>query len=159
LTDVGKLALELSYKGGRGVKGTKRYRAAIDAVAYDESGSVAEIDLKAIVEMAPIPDPVQQLRVRTPTGNVYPDFAWPDRGRIVEVDGFETHRDSVSFQRDLERQNQLMDLGWEIRRFTASDVRRESERVMADLIRFVNRPFQPFRGGLESRSSHDYSVL
>jgi very-short-patch-repair endonuclease len=159
LTDVRRLALELTVSGGRGVRGTKHYRAAINTVAYDQSDSVAEIDLKAIVEGASIPRPVQQLRVRTPSGNVYPDFAWVDRGRIVEVDGFETHRDPARFQRDLERQNQLMDLGWEIRRFTASDVRREPERVMAELIKFVNRPFQPFRGGPDSGLSDPSSVL
>lgn len=145
ITTVARLDQEVAVAGGRGVGGTRKFRRVIAAVSYDQSGSVAEIDLKQIVESAPVPRPIQQLRVRLPSGgNAYPDFAWSDRGRIVEVDGFETHRDPVSFQRDLERQNQLMNLGWEIRRFTASDVRNDPERVLRELTEFVNKPFTRF---------------
>lgn len=62
----------------------------VELVADDQSGSVSEIDLKHIVMDAPVPRPVQQLQVLLPDGsNAYPDFAWPDRMRIVEADGFE----------------------------------------------------------------------
>ena len=131
--------------GGRGVGGTRKMRRVTAAIAYDQSASVAEIDFRHIVDNAPVPRPIQQLRVRLPGGdNAYPDFAWPDRGRIVEVDGFDAHGDPVAFQRDLDRQNQLMELGWEIRRFAATDVRNHPDRVRADLCRFVNQPFHPF---------------
>lgn len=143
ITTVDVMDREVAVYGGRGVAGTRKYRRVVAAIAYDQSASVAEIDLRHIVAEAPIPMPVQQLRVRLPEGNVYPDFSWPDRGRIVEVDGFDSHRDPIRFQRDLERQNQLMDLGWEIRRFTASDIRNDPDRVRGDLIRFVNKPFEP----------------
>ena len=141
-TTVDRLDREVAVSGGRGVAGTRKYRRVVAAVSYDQSGSVAEIDLRHIVEDAPVAPPIQQLRVRLPSGdNAYPDFAWPDRRRIVEVDGFESHRDPGAFQRDLDRQNQLMDLGWEIRRFTASDIRNNPERVMSELTEFVNTPF------------------
>lgn len=145
-TTIDRLDREVAVSGGRGVAGTRKYRRVVAAVSYDQSGSVAEIDLKHIVDEAPVPTPIQQLRVRLPRGdNTYPDFAWPDRRRIVEVDGFESHRDPVAFQRDLDRQNQLMDLGWEIRRFTASDIRNNPESVMSELTEFVNRPFTRFQ--------------
>lgn len=145
-TTVVRMDQEVAVSGGRGVAGTRKFRRVIAAVSYDQSGSVAEIDLRHIVDDAPVPRPIQQLRVGLPSGdNAYPDFAWPDRGRIVEVDGFDSHRDPVAFQRDLERQNQLMDLGWEIRRFTASDIRNNPERVMSELTEFVNKPFTPFQ--------------
>jgi very-short-patch-repair endonuclease len=103
---------------------------------------VAEIDMKHIVVDAPVPMPVQQLRIRLRDGsNAYPDFTWPDRMRIVEVDGFEAHGTPEDLQRDLWRQNQLMELGWEIRRFTATDVRDRPEQVREEVIHFVNQPF------------------
>lgn len=128
--------------GGRGVKGTRRTRRVIRIVAEDQSGSVAELDLKEIIQDAPIPRPIQQLRVRLQDGsNAYPDFSWSDRMRIVEVDGFGTHGTPEQFQIDLRRQNRLMELGWDIRRFTAQEIREEPERVRAEIVRFVNAPF------------------
>jgi hypothetical protein len=145
LTTADLMDREVAISGGRGVAGTRKFRRVVAAVAYDGSGSVAEIDLKHIVEEAPVPKPIQQMRVRLPGGdNAYPDFAWPDRGRIVEVDGFESHGDPAQFERDLERQNQLMDLGWEIRRFAAADIRKRPDWVGDELTRFVNKPFEPF---------------
>ena len=92
---------------------------------------------------APVPKPIQQLRVHRPDGgNAYPDFAWPDRMRIVEVDGFGAHGTPEQLQHDLRRQNQLMELGWEIRRFTANDIRERPLEVRDEIIRFVNKPFR-----------------
>jgi hypothetical protein len=117
-------------------------RRIIGLVADDASGSPAEIDLKDIVIDAPLPLPVQQMWIPLPNGeNAYPDFSWPDRMRIVEVDGFEAHGSPDQQQHDLRRQNQLLDLGWEIRRFTATEIREEPQRVRAEIVRFVNKPF------------------
>jgi hypothetical protein len=122
---------------------TRRFRTAVRLVVADRSSSVAEIDMKHIVVDAPVPVPVQQLRIRLRDGsNAYPDFTWPDRMRIVEVDGFEAHGTPEDLQRDLWRQNQLMELGWEIRRFTATDVRDRPDQVRAEIVHFVNQPFR-----------------
>jgi hypothetical protein len=129
--------------GGRGVAGTRKFRLVVGFVADDRSGSVSEIDLKHIVFDAPVPTPVQQLRVRLlDSSNAYPDFAWPDRMRIVEVDGFEAHGTPEQLQKDLSRQNQLMELGWEIRRFTATEIRDDPQRVRSEVVRFLNKPFR-----------------
>ena len=142
LTTPDKLDLIVSTYGGRGVAGTRRMRRVVGLVANDESGSVSEIDLKYIILDAPIPRPVQQLRVRLPDGgNAFPDFAWSDRMRIVEADGFLAHGTPEQLQQDLRRQNQLMDLGWEIRRFTATEIRENATEVRAKVIDFVNKPF------------------
>jgi hypothetical protein len=143
VTTCEKVDQAIGMFGGRGVKGTRKLRLAVRIVAQDQSGSVAEIDLKHIVEEAPVPPAIQQLKVRLTTSeNAYPDFAWPDRMRIVEVDGFGAHGTPEQLQSDLRRQNLLMELGWEIRRFTATEIREEPDRVRADVIRFVNRPFR-----------------
>lgn len=143
LTTVEEIDKAVGMYGGRGVSGTRKLRRVIRSVADDQSASVSEIDLKHIVMDAPVPPPVQQLQVRLPDGtNAYPDFAWPDRMRLVEADGFEAHGTPEQLQHDLWRQNQLMDLGWEIRRFTATDIRDKPDEVRDEIVRFVNKPFR-----------------
>ncbi len=142
LTTVEALDAHVGLRGGRGVGGTRRLRRVLRVVDGDKSGSVAEIDLGQLIRTAPVPTPVQQLRILLPDGaNSYPDFSWPDRMRIVEVDGFEAHSTPEQLAHDLHRQNQLLELGWEIRRFPASKVRLQPEEVIAELTRFVMAPF------------------
>lgn len=141
LTTPDQLDLSVAEFGGRGVAGTRKMRSVVGAVHTDQSGSVAEIDLKYVVFDAPIPEPVQQLRIKMPDRtNAYPDFAWPDRKRLVEVDGFGSHGSPEELQHDLRRQNALMELGWEIRRFTASEVRLEPRRIRDEVTLFINKP-------------------
>ncbi len=45
------------------------------------------------------------------------------------------------FKRDLARQNLLMDLGWEIRRFPAQRIRDHPDEVRREVVAFVNAPF------------------
>jgi len=143
-----KLDSAIGRFGGRGVSGTKTFRRVVQRVAEDQSGSVAEIDLGSIIEDAPVPAPIQQLQIRLPQGGyAYPDFCWPDRLRLVEADGFTAHGTPEQLQHDLSRQNGLMELGWEIRRFTATEIRDEPLRVREVIIRFVNKPF---RAGLST---------
>lgn len=147
LSTVEELDKGVGLYGGRGVAGTRAMRRVVGWVADDKSGSVAEIDLRRVVINAPIPKPIQQLKVALPDGeNAYPDFSWPDRLRIVEVDGFEAHGTPEQLEHDLWRQNQLMELGWEIRRFTPSQIRDRPDEVRVQIVGFVNR--QPFRAGL-----------
>ncbi len=142
LTTPDRLDHMIGLLGGRGVAGTRRARRVLAFVAEDQSGSVAEIDLMDIILDAPVPPPVQQLEITLPDGtHAYPDCAWPDRRRIVEADGFEAHNTPEQLQHDLWRQNQLMDLSWAIRRFTATDIRDRPNEVRAEIVRFVNKPF------------------
>jgi hypothetical protein len=125
--------------GGRGVTGTRKLRRVLTIVEGDESGSPSEVDVAGLIRDAPIPAPVQQLRI--PIADIpdaYPDFGWPDRMKIVEVDGFGSHSTPEQMSRDRQRQNALMSLGWDIRRFSAQDVRRDPHKVIAEIIDFVN---------------------
>lgn len=125
--------------GGRGVKGTRKLRSVLRLVENDHSGSVSEVDVAQLIRDAPIPDPVQQLRIHLPKGrNAYPDFTWQDLLKIVEIDGFGSHSTPEQQEHDLERQNALLDLGYEIRRFSARDVRRHPQKVIAEIVRFVS---------------------
>jgi len=50
------------------------------------------------------------------------DAAFAERKLAVEVDGFAHHSSPDAFQRDRERQNRLVALGWTVLRFTWDDV-------------------------------------
>lgn len=125
--------------GGRGVSGTRKLRRVVRSVDGDVAGSPSEIDLNQLIRDAPIPRPVLQLRIERPDGiSAYPDFSWPDQMKIVEVDGLDSHWTQEQLQADLIRQNQLMQLGWQIRRFSARQVRRDPQGVLDEIIRFIN---------------------
>jgi very-short-patch-repair endonuclease len=57
-----------------------------------------------------------------PIGRWVVDFAYPERMVALEVDGWEVHSSPAALQRDLERQNALVALGWTVLRFTWRDV-------------------------------------
>lgn len=142
LTEPALIDREIGSGGGRGVKGTRRARQVLRIVSGDISGSIAEVDLAQLIRDAPVPSPVPQLMVPLPgLGNAFPDFAWPDRMRIVEADGLLAHATPEQLEADLVRQNALMRLGWEMRRFTARSIRREPRRVTEEITDFVNAPF------------------
>jgi very-short-patch-repair endonuclease len=65
-----------------------------------------------------------------------PDAVYPERRVAIEVDGYEFHSDPDAFQRDRERQNELVRLGWVVLRFTRFDLLRRPEYV-ASAIRAV----------------------
>lgn len=141
ITSVAAIDAMVGLRGGRGVSGTKRTRRVLRLVADDVSGSTAEVDLGQLIRDAPVPSPVPQFKIPLPSGeNAYPDFAWPDRMRIAEVDGLEAHSTAEQLTHDLQRQNQLLDLGWDIRRWPGTTVRRDPQRVIEELTRFVNAP-------------------
>lgn len=62
------------------------------------------------------------------------DFAYPEIKYAIEVDGYEFHTGLREFRHDRVRQNDLVDLGWTLHRFTWTDVDELSPRV-ADRIR------------------------
>jgi hypothetical protein len=139
LTTVDMVVLRLSQEGGRGVKGTRKLRRSLALLDDGITGSPSEVDLMSIMRTAPIPFPECQFEIAFPEGDhAYPDFAWPDRRKCVEVDGFGAHGSPEALERDLIRQNRLLEMGWEMRRFSARTVRRDPGGVLADIVRFIS---------------------
>lgn len=138
-TTADRMVEQLKTQGGRGVRGTRKLRKVIPLAEDGRTGGGSEVELRQLIRQAPVPPPVHQLRIPLPTGsNAYPDFSWPDRMKIVEVDGFDSHSTPEQLNSDLIRQNMLMDLGWEIRRFTGRRIRRDPMGVIEEVTRFVN---------------------
>jgi very-short-patch-repair endonuclease len=58
------------------------------------------------------------------------DAAFPHHRVAIEVDGYAYHSDRRQFQRDRERQNDLVAAGWRIIRVTWHDLTRQPDRVV-----------------------------
>ena len=129
----------LRTEGGRGVRGTRKLRQALATAEAGISGSPSEVDVSRLIRSAPIPRPIPQYRIPRPSGgSAYPDFVWPPLMKIVEVDGLGAHSSPDQLHDDLIRQNELMSLGWEIRRFSARQVTRDPEGVIREIVAFIN---------------------
>jgi very-short-patch-repair endonuclease len=74
---------------------------------------------------------IQAPRVNVRVGRFLVDFVWPDSRLIVEVDGYEFHRDRASFESDRTRDAELALQGYRVLRFTYGQVTRERAWVAA----------------------------
>lgn len=67
------------------------------------------------------------------------DGVYADRKLAIEVDGYEHHSSPDAFQRDRERQNRLVALGWTVLRFTWKDVVQRPASVAKQISDAINR--------------------
>lgn len=67
------------------------------------------------------------------------DACYPERKLAIEVDGFAHHSSPDAFQRDRERQNRLVSLGWTVLRFTWHDVVHRPIEVARTILEAINR--------------------
>ena len=82
--------------------------------------SVLEDLFRSVIGQLPYALPELQFKLFTPNGGFVGryDFAYPSRMALIETDSERWHMDSVSFQRDREKQNRAHALGWTVYRFT-----------------------------------------
>ena len=139
LTDPCALADVINTQGGRGVRGAKRLAAVTgDLMVAGPTGSPAELDLLDAIRDSGLPMPVPQHEVVTLSGRRYRlDFAWPDLAKAIEVDGLDAHASADSLDRDLIRQNDLLEAGFQLRRFSPRTVRRDLDGVIAAISGFI----------------------
>ncbi|CAN5781734.1 hypothetical protein BH24ACT3_BH24ACT3_18560 [soil metagenome] len=139
LTTATKLELHVRDHGGRGVRGSRSLRElmAVRRPGRD-AGSPEEAELVRELRRAGIEAPVRQFEIPLAFGAVaVVDLAWPDRRKAVEVDGFEGHASAADVEADDERQNQILDAGWELRRYSGRAVRRRPQQVVVSIHRFL----------------------
>jgi very-short-patch-repair endonuclease len=67
------------------------------------------------------------------------DIAFLAQRLAIEVDGLAYHSDRSRFQRDRTRQNDLVNLGWTVLRFTWQDITADPERVIATIRTTLHR--------------------
>lgn len=138
ITDLDRLWLMFASEGGRGVAGSKTFRRVLRQRSHDtatDSGS--EYELLHHMRRAALPKPELGFELYAESGRRVPDFIWPDLGKAVEVDGIDAHSSADRLEDDLRRQNELMDMGLQIRRFSAREVRRDPNAVVEAIRRFL----------------------
>ncbi|MBO0681826.1 MAG: DUF559 domain-containing protein [Candidatus Dormibacteraeota bacterium] len=113
----------------RGRSGVARLRRA-RVFAEPASESPMETRLRMLLVLAGLPRPQVQVPLRDAWGRFLAraDLYYPAQGLALEYDGG-THRESLV--QDDRRQNQLMDAGYRLLRFTAADVFRAPDTVVA----------------------------
>jgi hypothetical protein len=140
LTTVDRMYDFLKTEGGRGVKGTRMARRILNDRRDDTStGSGAEMEALYPMRRAGIPEPELQHEFVTAGGEVIrPDYYWPWPSKAVEVDGIDAHDSADKLDHDLQRHNKLMDLGVELRRFSARYIRRHPDKFVEEVRRFLD---------------------
>lgn len=138
VTTVDRVWLNLIEDGGRGVRGTRALRWVLRERHHDTStDSGAEFDLLFQMQLDMLPRPELKHAFVTGDRRIVPDFYWPQFHKAVEVDGLDAHASADKLDDDLVRQNLLLDLGVELRRFSARRVRREPGSVVAEIREFL----------------------
>jgi hypothetical protein len=117
--------------GRSGRKGVRRARQVID-LAEVGAESPMESRLRMLLVLNGLPRPELQVTIRdeegVPAGR--PDLYYREQRLGIEYDG-ETHR--ASLVEDNRRQNRLLMAGVTLLRFTASDVTRRPDSVLAQV--------------------------
>lgn len=115
--------------------GVGRLRGLLDSETFALTDSELESRFLRLVHAAGLPRPETQAWL-----NGYRvDFYWPGLGLVVETDGLRYHRTPTQQKKDLVRDQAHTAAGLTPLRFTAAQVRFESQRVKATLLATVSR--------------------
>ena len=130
--DVKAIETALKRLRGRSGPGHAKLRAALAELA-DHGPALTRSELEdrflALLAFHHLPRPKTNFHVE---GHEI-DAVWPERKLAVELDGYASHHDKPTFQRDREKGNALTRAGWRLLRYTYDDVVRNPARVVAEL--------------------------
>jgi very-short-patch-repair endonuclease len=99
---------------------------------YHGTKSDLEQDVFDAIVTGGLPAPVRQHKVVVRGETYYIDMAYPEQLVAIEADGFDFHRGRGVFDADRARQNDLVNLGWLVLRFTSAFT---DDRIVADVRR------------------------
>lgn len=118
LIDLATLAGHVQMNPG--TKGIRRLRRAVD-LAEPKSESPMETRLRLVLTRARLPSPCVQVDLHSGSGRFLgrADLYYPDVRLVIEFDG-QGHRERLT--QDLRRQNELVNAGYHILRFTTADL-------------------------------------
>ena len=131
-----RLRWRLEALGGRGRPGPAALRRVLDRRLAGTAATESELETRflQLIRSSELPPPIRQFVVQHDGRFVARlDFAYPDRRLAIELDGYATHAERATFDRDRTRQNQLVLMGWTVLRFTWADVTERPEAVVASV--------------------------
>ena len=146
LTTPKRVLRYLADHGGRGVPGAgKLHRVVALYAATDRApGSDYEADLHFLLapalKRARIEPPVLQLSIKIFDGRAVAtvDFAWPERRKVVEVMGLDTHGDYEAQDYDYERAAELRAIGWDVLEIAPKAIRERPDQTVRRILTWLN---------------------
>lgn len=126
---------ELDRVARRGRRGVGRLRRVLDdwPLGGERPDSVLEVAFARLCKRAGLPVPVFQHTLVLGGRHRRIDFAYPDIRLAIEVDGFACRTDRRVFQDERCRQNDLIQAGWQVLRFTWHDIVHQPDHVAATI--------------------------
>jgi len=129
--------------GGDLRPGGRIVRAVLERKADGERpvDSVLETRFRQLLRRAGLPEPVTQYEVYD-GGELFArvDFAYPEFGVVIEVDGEERHTGRSPRKSDARRDRRFVALGFRTLRFYWDDVHNNPEAVASDILNVIGRP-------------------
>jgi very-short-patch-repair endonuclease len=126
LTTPRKLERQLDLR--KGARGSKRIRAVLDQ-GPQWTASKAEAVFLGLVRRAGLPAPEANRR----HGRRMPDFVFAEQRVIVEIDGYDSHKDVIAFDSDRERDTERTVGRWRPARYSWRHLRDRPYWVVATL--------------------------
>jgi hypothetical protein len=122
-----ELAAGIDAVARRGRAGVGIARRLLDSgFSVLETPSVLQARLSGVLGRYGVPLPIAEHAVYDGQGAFVGrvDFAYPEIRFAIETDGFEAHSTRRAFDHDRARQNDLVDLGWTVHRYTHAHLSR-----------------------------------
>jgi very-short-patch-repair endonuclease len=124
--------------GKKGRRGVGVLRKLVNERCDSNPDSVLESRMMRLCRAHDLPLPRFQYVIRHGKAFVAKvDFAYPEIKLAIELDGYEKHSSFDAFQHDRTRQNDLVELGWTVLRFTWNDVVDRPEKVATRIRRVL----------------------
>ena len=136
LTTLEELWRSLELVARKGRSGVGVLRTSLEW-RYGVTESVLQARALRALREHGLPDPVIEHPVRLFGHDRFIDLAYPERLVAIELDGAATHCSPAALQYDNARQNDLVDAGWKVLRFTWADVTRHPKHVAARVKRML----------------------
>jgi hypothetical protein len=134
--------LDAAIARAHGRDGLRKLQRALEpyrGLPETEYLSLLERLANKIMLAAQIAQPEVNAKVVLPDGaRIRVDLLFREQRLAVEVDGRDTHQRARQFQTDRWRDRELQKLGYTVLRFTWQDVTRRPQRVVADILAFLN---------------------
>ena len=131
---IPRLQWQLDRCGGRGARGSATLRRLLEdrARGYIPSESELELRLWRALRQAQVPTPVKQRVHRDESGRSIArvDFSYPRNRLVIEVHGWKYHSARARWQRDLQRNNDLLLTGERVLVFSWTDVVDRTSQVI-----------------------------
>ena len=116
-------------------EGTKAMKELLAANRIGTAVTKRELELRflAFLDTRRLPRPRINAVVDIPPKPLTVDCLWPDRGVIVELDGFETHGTRRAYEADRARDRALVTAGYRVIRITWRHLTKDAETIERQL--------------------------